>query len=389
MDSKIQTYICHDEGEYSSFDQVISAISGSPQLIVVFASFNRSLSTCLRQTRQRFPETLVIGATSGGEFDESNTVKNGIALFALEGDFKVYGGLGQHLGEMPEKAVRDAISSLPLQVPGYEHRSAIMLLDPLSGAGEQATLIAAALLGENVLLAGGAAADDLLMKETHVGFNEECSSDALALVGIYSKKPVSIGVRHGHTLLNEKLLTITESTGNTLKSIDGEPAWDVWKRATREHAKSHGFDVDSLTPKNATPFLLRYEAGLASGNELKIRAPLSLNENHELVFACAVPEGTQFSITQSTAQGQITSAKEAARIAHEKLEGECAGALVFDCVCRNMILDKDFHLATTGIRDELMGAPLAGFVTYGEIALEAEDFSGFHNTTTVIMAFPK
>jgi hypothetical protein len=32
---------------------------------------------------------------------------------------------------------------------------------------------------------------------------------------------------------------------------------------------------------------------------------------------------------------------------------------------------------------ELGNAPLAGFETYGEIALGAGDMSGFHNTTTV------
>lgn len=39
--------------------------------------------------------------------------------------------------------------------------------------------------------------------------------------------------------------------------------------------------------------------------------------------------------------------------------------------------------------EELGGAPLAGFETYGEIALDAGDMSGFHNTTSVVLAFPR
>ena len=35
------------------------------------------------------------------------------------------------------------------------------------------------------------------------------------------------------------------------------------------------------------------------------------------------------------------------------------------------------------------GAPIAGFETYGEIALDVGDMSGFHNTTSVVLAFPK
>jgi methyl-accepting chemotaxis protein len=65
-----------------------------------------------------------------------------------------------------------------------------------------------------------------------------------------------------------------------------------------------------------------------------------------------------------------------------------AGAVVFDCICRNLILGNEFRTAVRAMWDELGGAPLAGFETYGEIALQVGEMSGFHNTTTVVLAFP-
>lgn len=62
---------------------------------------------------------------------------------------------------------------------------------------------------------------------------------------------------------------------------------------------------------------------------------------------------------------------------------------MFDCICRNLILGADFGRAVRGIADELGRVPLAGFETYGEIALDAGDMSGFHNTTSVVLAFPQ
>lgn len=47
-----------------------------------------------------------------------------------------------------------------------------------------------------------------------------------------------------------------------------------------------------------------------------------------------------------------------------------------------MILGGDFQVAVRAISEELGGVPLAGYETYGEIALAAGDMSGFHNTTT-------
>ena len=87
---------------------------------------------------------------------------------------------------------------------------------------------------------------------------------------------------------------------------------------------------------------------------------------------------------------QIESAREAARRANAKLGGRpAAGAVVFDCICRNLILQAEFGSAVRAMVEELGGAPLAGFETYGEIALDAGDMSGFHNTTSVVLAFPR
>ena len=62
--------------------------------------------------------------------------------------------------------------------------------------------------------------------------------------------------------------------------------------------------------------------------------------------------------------------------------------MIFDCICRNLILASDFEVAVKGMAKELDGAPIAGFETYGEIALNSGDMSGFHNTTTVALVFP-
>ena len=64
-----------------------------------------------------------------------------------------------------------------------------------------------------------------------------------------------------------------------------------------------------------------------------------------------------------------------------------AGVIVFDCVVRAVILQDEFKEAVKAIKDTLR-APLIGFETYGEFAMEMGQMSGYHNTTTVIMAIP-
>jgi hypothetical protein len=173
--------------------------------------------------------------------------------------------------------------------------------------------------------------------------------------------------------------------------VDGRPAWDVWVETTRAAAAKGNRDPSRLTAEEVGAYLLTYEAGLDTGAaEMKIRAPLSKSETGALSFACGIPQGATIRITESVPRRQVESARKAARRARERMnDGEIAGALVFDCICRNLILGQEFQAAVKGISEELGGVPLAGYETYGEIALAAGDMSGFHNTTTVVLAFPK
>ena len=172
--------------------------------------------------------------------------------------------------------------------------------------------------------------------------------------------------------------------------LEGRPAWNVWLEHTRETALKRGLNPDALEKEDEVAYLLRFEAGLANGSEYKIRAPLSRDDAGAMSFACGIAEGAVIRITESVPAEQISSARTAARRARDGLGGrEAAGAIVFDGICRNLILGDDFAKAVHGMSEELGGVPLAGFETYGEIALNAGDMSGFPNTTSVVLAFPK
>jgi len=392
MTTKIATALSEGNAETATGHLVreIRAQLGpaEPVLVMVFASTAQPLGQIVRGLSNHFGRAALLGASTAGEFTEQGDAKSSVAVFALAGEFRVYGGIGTGLKADPEKAVTSAVDGLPREVNGYPHRTGLLLLDPLAGNGEEATLVAASLLGNDVPLAGGAAGDDLRMAATEVAWGTQALSDAVVVAQIFSKSPLGLGVCHGHRPLSAPL-RVTKASGAVVSEIEGRPAWSVWLEQTRARAKTQGIDVDSLSSDQEGAFLLRYEAGLAVGDEYKIRAPLSRSGDGSINFACGIPEGTVLRITESEEERQIQSAREAAKRARERVKGPVAGAIVFDCICRNLILGSDFKRAVRGISEELGGAPLAGFETYGEIALDAGDMSGFHNTTSVVLAFPQ
>ncbi len=359
-----------------------------PVLVVVFGSTEQPLGELMHGLTAAFPGATAIGASTAGEFTEAGDAKRAAAAFAVAGDLRASAALAADLRANVDGAVAGAVRGLAAADPRYPHRTGILLLDPLAGNGEEATLIASSLLGD-IPLAGGAAGDDLHMKRTEVACGARAATDAVVVAVIESKEPLGIGVSHGHVPLSRPL-KVTRAEANVVREIEGRPAWTVWQEQTRESAGRRGVDPAALAEDEIGGYLLRYEAGLAAGGSYKIRAPLGRDAAGAISFACGIPDGAVIQITESVPERQIESARRAAKLARAALGGaDVAGALVFDCICRNLILGGEFQTAVKGISQELGGAKLAGFETYGEIALQVGDMSGFHNTTTVVLAFPR
>jgi methyl-accepting chemotaxis protein len=96
------------------------------------------------------------------------------------------------------------------------------------------------------------------------------------------------------------------------------------------------------------------------------------------------------SILDGEVDSMIAAAAEAAREAKDALGGRRpAAAIVFDCVCRGMILGDDFGREIDAIRGQLGDVPVLGFLTYGEIARYPGRASGWHNATAVVVAIPE
>lgn len=359
-----------------------------PGFLCAFASPAASLSRVMETIAAAYGSATAIGCTTAGEFSESEEGKHGVAIFALAGDdVTVSAGIGRGLKENPEGALQEAIPA-PRNDAERPYQTAILLLDPMSGNGEETVLLATTLLGPQVRLAGGAAGDDLKFALGEVACGTEVSGDATVVAMLRSRQPLGIGVRHGHKPISRPL-TITRSEGSLVHEIDGRPAFELWKELVRPAARRAGVEIDQVDPSQMGSLLLRFEVGLVAGaNEYKIRAPLSV-KGSSLSFACGVPEGAVVRLTESVEQDQVSSARDAALQARKALgDQRVAGALVFDCICRNLILKEQFGTAVREMHVALGEAPLAGFETYGEIAMELGQSSGFHNTTTVVLAFP-
>ena len=365
-------------------------------LSIVYSSSEYDHGEVVDAVREATGNAPLIGASSAGEFTEERVESGSVAVGLLASDeIKVFTAIAKGVKEDPEAVIKEIATKLPDSVDGYPYLTAIILIDGLSGVGEEVALLASYLLDNGLSIVGGMAADNFRMEETHVFVDCNVCTDALGVCLFASKMPLFTGIKHGHTPMSEPL-KVTRSRGNMLYEINGIPAWDVWKRETREVARKRGIDVETLIDSaEIAQFFTNYILGLATedSGQYKIRWPVGINDDGSLNFACGIAEGSVFRIMDGyNLADHIDAARDAAEMARESAESagysEFAGILVFDCAVRQLMLGKRFSDAVGCFKSVLPQVPILGWETYGEIRLEPGKFSGFHNTTAVVLLLP-
>ncbi|HYV66986.1 MAG TPA: FIST C-terminal domain-containing protein [Myxococcales bacterium] len=179
-------------------------------------------------------------------------------------------------------------------------------------------------------------------------------------------------------------MAVTRAKGNVVYELDGRPAFEAYK----EHAKKRGL---ALNPSGAGDYLIANELGVMLGDRVaRARAPLSVGADGSLTCAAAVRQGSHVAILDGVPKNMVAAARAATEEAKANLQGaRPAGVLLFDCVCRGLILKEQFQQEIDAVRSVMGDVPVGGFLTYGEIANYGGSVEAWHNTTAVCVTIPE
>src|SRR5262249_26822054 len=181
-----------------------------------------------------------------------------------------------------------------------------------------------------------AAGEDGAVQARGVGGHGRAATDAATALHTFSTRPWGVGVDHGLQPTTDRM-RVTRASRNVVQEIDGRPAFDVYK----DYAARRGVELSAAT---AGPFLIGNELGIYVFDETrKARGPLSVGPDGSLTCAAEIREGAYVSILDGQPARMIEAARRAAEEARRNLAGARAAAvLLFDCVCRGMILNGGF-----------------------------------------------
>lgn len=349
------------------------------QVGLLFVSPKFSASTAFEKAREILPHIEWIGCSTAGEMSEFGVTHGGVVVMLLS-------GLEQHqlAFAVPNGSVSALAEKLGLRDPIDGRGRAVTYLlfgDGLSPVLEK--VVAAALGTGGASILGAGAGDERDFEKTAVGVNQRLSIHAIASARIVTRRPFGIGLAHGVRPTWRKM-AVTRAEGSVVHQIDGRPAFDLY----REYAAEMGFEYDA---ENPLQLLVENELGVLLFDDLvRVRAPIGLLENGALRFSGEVPEGSTVSIVRGNHDQILSAARVAAEEARAQLgNGKAAGVLVFSCVCRSLVLGDRHKDELAEVRSVFPDVPIAGFVSYGEVARTEKRLDGYHNNTIVVAAIPE
>jgi hypothetical protein len=359
--------------------------NAKPTFGFVFASPERDLAATLARVTEAADGAHVVGCTTAGELTEGGLSHGGIAVLLVSSDTTSSTvAFAEQLKSDPHAVASELVMDVPETKKSAaqrdrRHMTTVLLTDGLSGAGEK---LVADLQGRgqgSVQIVGGAAGDEGKFQSTSVGAGTQAAANAAAALHVWSTSPWGVGVNHGLRSTTAQM-RVTKAQDNVVYELDGEPAFKVYQR----HAAERGV-------KLTTAYLIGNELGIIFfSNHARARAPLSVGSDGSLTCAAEIPKGAMVSILDGDPVSMVDAAKSAAEEAKKHLGGKkAAGILLFDCVCRGMILKDGFQKEIDAVRSVFGDVPISGFLTYGEIARYQGKLDGWHNATAVVVAIPE
>lgn len=368
---KIDVFSANSRPQSPVTDQVATWLSGHgahPDFVAVHHSVALHDSEVADQF---FDVPALHGATSclGVMSQDGPFVDAGLGAFAIwdpDGDF----GTGlQDLGSDSRAAARQATEKALAAADRSGEAPDMIWLSCSPGTEEEVLAGIEDVVGMNVPILGGSAADDTVEGHWQVFDGEGSIGNGVIVSVLFPSKPVSFAYHNGYAPTEHKGV-VTKAAGRVLHEIDGRPAADVYRAWTADGLIPSQVDTrkailseSTLSPLGryldevgGVPFyLLCHPAGLLPDGSLELFADITVGD--ELTLMTGAPDQL------AERAGKVAAlAAETADISSEGV----AGALMVYCGGCMLAVQDRLTEVSDGICRALPRVPFMGVFTFGE-----------------------
>lgn len=255
----------------------------------------------------------------------------------------------------------------------FSHPVLLLVSAGLTADGEQIVRGVVERSSGKIRLYGGLAGDDLQHMKPFVFTQAALSTQGIVVLALDNDMIEVEGTSASGWQGVGAIKTITKAAGNIVYTIDDKPALDVYKR----YLSSFG--------ANAIPVNAEYPLQIMRPEGYYVlRSVMYVDEaSKSLVYAGTVPMGAKAKFSVYPGTEIINAAKEEmATLRKDINQADCL--LLFSCATRQLALGPMVE-DEIDYMQQLWGAPLVGFFTYGEIGMNKSGVCDFYNSTCVLV----
>lgn len=358
------------------FDAQNKLDGSSPKAGIFFAAIDLPHATLLNRIHQIWPDMILIGCTTDGEFSSTGGMKHDSAtLLLITSDTLEFtaGVIDQVNDVIPsgQQAFRQAAAKA-----STPPAAGILLADGLLFNVESMLDAAREAFGPSFLMVGGMAADQWRFKGTYQFYGTKILSRQAPFLLIHGDLALSTAIGTGWKAIGSHGV-VTRAKRSVVYEIDNQPALDFFQKVLgKDVIPSNELPVAVYSPSDEFQYLRTCfeQVDLESG---------------ALIFAGRIPVGYKVRMTvvdrDSLIQGTFSAARQAMR--SYPSAGPPALALCFSCSARRALLGSRTPEEAAAVQQILgQDVPMIGFYTYGEISpSQPQGISQVHNETFTLL----
>jgi hypothetical protein len=218
-------------------------------------------------------------------------------------------------------------------------------------------------LGGGFPVLGAISSDDFKYKRLSQFFQDQILHNSVVGLLLGGAFNLALGCKHSFKPLG-KPRTITKVDGCIVRTIDNEPAVEIYKHFL-------GSDAEGLKNFTLNSSAAMYPLGfyLEESRQYLLRNIIDILEDGSIVCHEGIPQGAEVHLMISNNESCRNSAIEAAELVKASLADKPAKlVLVFESLARHRILGRNTSSEIQAIKDVLgKTTPIVGMCSYGEI----------------------
>ncbi|PDT90574.1 hypothetical protein CO669_10415 [Bradyrhizobium sp. Y36] len=358
-----------------------NALREPAQLVLYFGSREGLESgERYRELRGLYPDGHIVGCSAGGQIHGDDISDDEVVAVALRFE-RTQVRLASEIVASRDDS-RACGERIARQLAAPDLAGLFVLSDGLVANGNELVAGINGIVGPDLPVTGGLAADATKFEHTLVGVDGEPVPNRIAAIGFYGASfRFAHGCAGGWDVFGPSR-KVTRSEGSVVMQLDGEPPLDLYTRYLGE-------EEAAAMPGSGLAFPMRIHDEAEPDRQI-VRSVFAVDRNaRSLTFAADIPEGCTAQLMRANFDSLAAGAGEAGRQARSALADEIAGdklAILVSCTGRRRVMGQRTQDELDAVAAELGDDVVRiGFYSYGEIAPPAA--SGrceLHNQTMTV-----